>query len=369
MAKYVLFIMPFGKKTIPHQKNKKRADIQINFEKRFARMKKKIEDSNHKVYRVDGNLNIDIYSKMYKMIQAADIVIADITGLNANVMYELGARHALKDKQTIMFRSDDNNDVPFDVNTFSVISYKEILKDFKDYAANDSNPDSPIRKELKGNVDKTIFDDFNNNWNDLMKEYDNAKTNEEKIQTLNKYEAIFKNSEPFLQMLSLSTYKQDEGNLEHLDAALNIIEKLNLETSVDHETLGLACSIYRKKYEITKNEVDKNMSFNLSRRFISLFRTSYSVSSYAMHLLAESENGLIQKEYFEQEVERIHEMFNNIDTSIEPEYFKHTKNLINAMKGITTEEYNNVSGEHIDLTSKTAYDRAIANHQRIEGDK
>jgi len=52
----------------------------------------------------------------------ADIVIADLSGRNPNVFYELGVRHALK-TNTILI-SDDVDDIPFDLRGLRTIVYK-----------------------------------------------------------------------------------------------------------------------------------------------------------------------------------------------------------------------------------------------------
>src|SRR6516225_4685879 len=48
-----------------------------------------------------GNIRTD----MFEQLLIADLVIADISIHNANVFYELGIRHALRDKQTFMIRA------------------------------------------------------------------------------------------------------------------------------------------------------------------------------------------------------------------------------------------------------------------------
>jgi hypothetical protein len=54
-------------------------------------------------------------------IHAADLVIADVTGTNANVMYELGAAHALR-KATVMMSQSIGN-LPFDLRSYLVQAY------------------------------------------------------------------------------------------------------------------------------------------------------------------------------------------------------------------------------------------------------
>lgn len=59
----------------------------------------------------------DIMKRLYE----ADVVIADLSGLNPNVCYELGVRHALKGG-TIMI-VDDIESIPFDLKPYRVLEY------------------------------------------------------------------------------------------------------------------------------------------------------------------------------------------------------------------------------------------------------
>ena len=64
-----------------------------------------------------GNFIKGIVNKLHQ----ADIVIADITGLNPNVMYELGIRHTLKNN-TIML-AQDATQIPSDLKQYIAILY------------------------------------------------------------------------------------------------------------------------------------------------------------------------------------------------------------------------------------------------------
>ena len=67
-----------------------------------------------------GNIRTD----MFEQILAADLVVADISIHNANVFYELGIRHALRDKRTVLIRSTvKGHDVPFDLKTDRYLKY------------------------------------------------------------------------------------------------------------------------------------------------------------------------------------------------------------------------------------------------------
>lgn len=61
-----------------------------------------------------GNIREDMFS----LILEADLVLCDITVLNANVFYELGIRHALRRKRTLLIKQTGSADSPpFDVLT------------------------------------------------------------------------------------------------------------------------------------------------------------------------------------------------------------------------------------------------------------
>ena len=61
----------------------------------------------------------DITDQIFRRLYESDIVIADITGANANVMYELGLRHSLN-KLTIQV-ADGSTALPFDVKAIRTI--------------------------------------------------------------------------------------------------------------------------------------------------------------------------------------------------------------------------------------------------------
>jgi hypothetical protein len=63
-----------------------------------------------------------IRADMMQELLLADIVIADISIHNANVYYELGVRHALRDKATVLIRCG-SADVPFDLKTDRYLEY------------------------------------------------------------------------------------------------------------------------------------------------------------------------------------------------------------------------------------------------------
>jgi len=65
-----------------------------------------------------GNIRTD----MFEQLLIADLVIADISIHNANVFYELGIRHAFRDKRTFLIKSK-GDEAPFDLKTDRYLQY------------------------------------------------------------------------------------------------------------------------------------------------------------------------------------------------------------------------------------------------------
>jgi O-acetyl-ADP-ribose deacetylase (regulator of RNase III) len=59
---------------------------------------------------------------MVDRLLKSDVVVVDITTLNANVLYELGIRHTAKRSGTVILRRE-NDPIPFNINGMRVISY------------------------------------------------------------------------------------------------------------------------------------------------------------------------------------------------------------------------------------------------------
>jgi hypothetical protein len=98
-----------------------------------------------------GNIRVD----MFALILEADIVVCDFTILNANVFYELGIRHALRKKHTILIKGDPVADeTPFDLLTDSYSlkdpgrSKDELVKTLRRSLAGERETDSPIFQML-----------------------------------------------------------------------------------------------------------------------------------------------------------------------------------------------------------------------------
>jgi len=80
--------------------------------------------------RVDKQIFSDsIIQRIYNQIAKADLVIADMTGRNANVFYEVGYAHALG--KTTLLLTKTAEDIPFDLKDYPHIVYGSSLTDLK----------------------------------------------------------------------------------------------------------------------------------------------------------------------------------------------------------------------------------------------
>lgn len=90
--------------------------------------KKICEEYGLKCERADEIITTNpIIEDIVKAIEEATIVIADISEKNANVFYELGMAHMIKQNQTIIITQDDFKSVPFDIHHFRIINYEDSI--------------------------------------------------------------------------------------------------------------------------------------------------------------------------------------------------------------------------------------------------
>lgn len=105
----------------------------------------------------------NIIKDILEDLNRAQVVIADLTDNNANVLWELGVRHTVK-RRTILI-SQDKKFIPSDLKDYPVIPYDQtkagfdkfkddIKEKLKDIEANPEKPDSPVADFLtERNID------------------------------------------------------------------------------------------------------------------------------------------------------------------------------------------------------------------------
>ncbi|MCH7665651.1 MAG: hypothetical protein IH936_06970 [Acidobacteria bacterium] len=110
-------IMPFGKKPV----GEREVDFDQIYDEIFEPAINAVplpepEEGNLEARRTDKDFFAgDISHEMFNYLEYSRIALADITGLNANVFYELGHRHRARESGTAIFRQTDAP-IPFDIN-------------------------------------------------------------------------------------------------------------------------------------------------------------------------------------------------------------------------------------------------------------
>lgn len=119
-------VMGFGEKT-DFQSNPQRI---LNLDKTFEYViQPTVEDCGLECIRADKIIHSTVIDKpMYEHLLEADLVIADLSTSNANAIYELGVRHALRPHTTIVM-AEQNFKFPFDLNHVSMLTYEHLGKE------------------------------------------------------------------------------------------------------------------------------------------------------------------------------------------------------------------------------------------------
>ncbi len=87
----------------------------------YDELKKVFEKSFDFTNAGDLDNQQNILQDIVKGIYQADVIIADLTGLNANVFYELGLAHAMNKKVIIITQNIE--DLPFDIKSYRANEY------------------------------------------------------------------------------------------------------------------------------------------------------------------------------------------------------------------------------------------------------
>ena len=303
---------------------------QLDLNKTYKILIKPVVESRNLVcVRADEILHsgpIDLY--MYQQLLDADIVIADISTANVNAFYELGIRHALRQRTTIVI-SEDKFAYPFDLNHIKIASYthlgnaidyeeverfRKVLGDTIDAVLKISDSDSPVYTHLQQlippsmqkKVEKVLAqleevttaiagadlkssaeNETENSLSILIEQGETAiearKYNEAKpffkqaIHDMNKHEGHLETFDPYLvQRLAYATYKAKEpDNLTALQEAMQLLTLLDLENTNDTETVTLAGKIEKRLYKVAGKEQHLNNAIQLYQRGYYLLRNRY----------------------------------------------------------------------------------------------
>jgi hypothetical protein len=130
----------------------------------FLYLRKYLEEKyNIRVERGDANvLTKELMKKISGQIADSSFLIADITGSNANVFFELGIAHATN-KPVIFLTQDAPKEAPVDIRQFEFIQYE--LGRHEDFLA---KLDNAVRNVLGSSLDIAQFYEMAR---DLLKQF------------------------------------------------------------------------------------------------------------------------------------------------------------------------------------------------------
>lgn len=95
-------------------------------------IKEALEENNFSVIRADELYGSKpIMEDILEGIESAEIIVADLSGRNPNVFYELGIAHSRKINDNVIIVTQDIEDVPFDLRPYRIISYKPSISGAK----------------------------------------------------------------------------------------------------------------------------------------------------------------------------------------------------------------------------------------------
>ena len=226
----------------------------------------------------------------------ADIVIADITTLNQNAIYELGLRHAMRPKSTIILCDNHTAKINFfDISHLPQIRYdsdkvneldevvrvKDILTEYITSAINSDERfiDSPVfennlytiveRNNSMEESNNISIETSQNSFMDLARIAKKFKDAEEYVTAENLYKELLEKGyvdDEILAGYLLSAYKKDEKSLDNLrEAQRKINTYLDINNTTYHKILGIYGAIFLRIFYITNDKRDLLSAINYYR--------------------------------------------------------------------------------------------------------
>ncbi len=289
--KMCFVIQGFGEKT------DFRTGRKLNLDASYLVIKEAVENAGLTCIRADEIQHSQIIDKpMYKSILNADLVIADLSTSNVNAAYELGVRHALCPRTTIIV-AEDQWDFAFDVDRNAIQTYEHLGSDLGRQEANrfsadltkaikaildDENAvDSPLytffprlnppsfpeegpssTEEVMTTVAKLAKSEAPADEGQSVKSFTDqaisAMENSDFLTAKVMYQAahrIRENDESILQKLALATYKSEAPSKEQAlwEAHDLIRDKLDPENTNDPETTGLWAAVHKRLWSENKD--------------------------------------------------------------------------------------------------------------------
>lgn len=253
-------------------------------------IKRAVEAAGLECIRADEVIHSGVIDKpMYELLLEADVVVADLSTSNANAIYELGVRHALRPNTTVVI-AESGFKFPFDIGHLLVRSYKHLGEDIGFMEAqrmsselekalrelsNASDVDSPVytflqdlqrpaRGSLGGLLNASVDDSASPQTAEaqstavLREMFLEARAEEDwasALKYLTKLLVRMPRDAYLLQQKAFATYmaKQPDKKTALLEAKRILQDELQPATTTDPETLGLWGAVHKRLYEIDRD--------------------------------------------------------------------------------------------------------------------
>jgi hypothetical protein len=313
-------IMGFGEKT-DFQSNPQRV---LNLNRTYEDIiKPAVTEAGLTCIRADEIIHSTVIDKpMYDHLLSADLVVADLSTSNANAVYELGIRHALRQQRTIVM-AENNFSFPFDLNHLSILKYehlgkdigygevmrvRRILKDKINAVMTSPEADSPVflfiptlraaslpdtktvtdvpqAAPSSKSTDQSSFAELLESFRVAKAEVEDAADWAVPLEVLNRLKTMQPDDPYILQQLALATYKSEQPDKKaSLIGAKNILGGLAPQTSSDAETVGLWGAIHKRLWEEAKSPADLEEAIRAYGRGYYIKNDYYNGISYAFML-------------------------------------------------------------------------------------
>ena len=261
-------------------------------------IKPAVEAAGATCIRADEIVHAEVIDvPMYEQLFEADLVVADLSTLNANAFFELGVRYALRPRATIAIAESGFKN-PFDTNHSATLPYEHLGKgidaeDAEKFKAKLTNlcrtllsndrPDSPVYTYIRGLQPPRVrgavelteaaaayraapASGEDRTAKPLAELMDLAMTyrRDEDFAAMRRVladvvAAMGDNPDPFaVQQLALATYKsQDLDPVAALTDAQKVLAPLDPEGANDPETLGIWGAIHKRLAERSQRTAEQ----------------------------------------------------------------------------------------------------------------
>ena len=261
-------------------------------------IKPAVEAAGATCIRADEIVHAEVIDvPMYEQLLEADLVVADLSTLNANAFFELGVRYALRPRATIAIAESGFKN-PFDTNHIATLPYEHLGKgidaeDAERFKAKLTNlcrtllsndrPDSPVYTYIRGLQPPRVrgavelteaaaayraapASGEDRTAKPLAELMDLAMTyrRDEDFAAMRRVladvvAAMGDNPDPFaVQQLALATYKsQDLDPVAALTDAQKVLAPLDPEGANDPETLGIWGAIHKRLAERSQRTAEQ----------------------------------------------------------------------------------------------------------------